>query len=183
MTLALLTFFVSAVCALALLFLGLADWFRDDFTFWPPPEKGSWQDRTFIWLFRGMLYSLIILSIREFSLADRSTWSLICGVILLVAGFGTAIASTLNLGWKNAFGDKQGLVTNGWFAHSRNPVYLVSWIGMIGWAILVPGILVWIILRLWALMYLLAVCLEERWLERVYGEEFRAYKAKVGRFV
>ena len=176
-------FWVSFLCVSAILILGFVDLWNDRFTFWPPPEKGSWQDRSFIWLFRGMLYPLVLLSVRVFEQTDYSWLRLGLGGTLLILGFGTAIASTLNLGWKNAFGDRDGLVTNGWFSLSRNPVYVVSWFGMAGWALLVQSVMVSIILVLWALIYLIAIFLEERWLEQVYGEEFLAYKSRVRRFI
>jgi protein-S-isoprenylcysteine O-methyltransferase Ste14 len=178
-----LLFILSATCAATILGLGLVDWVGSGFRFWPPPEKGRWQDRLFIWFFRGMLYPLIALSFLEFESTEQPWLQLGLGGGLVVLGFGTALASTLNLGWSNAFGDRQGLVTGGWFAWSRNPVYMVTWIGLAGWAILVPSPMVWIILAIWALIYLIAVFLEERWLEDVYGDEFRVYRKEVRRFL
>jgi len=35
---------------------------RDDFQFFPPPSKKSWQHKTFLGLFRLYLYPLIILT-------------------------------------------------------------------------------------------------------------------------
>ncbi|MGB7337194.1 MAG: PEMT/PEM2 methyltransferase family protein [Salaquimonas sp.] len=178
-----LLFAISALCGIAILVLGLLDFTRKDFIFWPPPEKGSWQDWTFITLFRGMLYPLIALSVLHLANNQPALMSVFMGGILLLIGFGLAFASTSNLGWKNAFGDKQGLVTEGWFAYSRNPVYVVTWIGMIGWAILVQSTQVWFILFLWAVIYVFAIFLEERWLTKVYGQEFLNYKRKVRRFI
>lgn len=182
MTYEALLFPISLIAGIILLVLGYLDLVRDDFSFWPPPKKGSWQDRIFIWLFRAMLYPLLVMSILEFSLSEIPIIQFAIGSFLLVVGFGIALMSTFNLGWDNAFGDKQGLVTNGWFSHSRNPVYLVTWAGQLGWAILIPRLHVWIILALWAMLYLIAVHLEEKWLERRYGEEYLEYKNRVPRF-
>lgn len=175
-------FLISLLAASSLLALGILDLSRKDFIFWPPPEKNSWQDKTFIWLFRGLIYPLLILSVFEFRSIDQPLLQYGLGGLLLTFGFGTAFASTFNLGWKNAFGDKEGLVTNGWFAYSRNPVYVVTWIGQLGWATIAQSNLVSILLALWGLLYLLAIFLEEAWLERTYGEEYLAYKISVRRF-
>ncbi|WP_281019579.1 MULTISPECIES: methyltransferase [unclassified Minwuia] len=86
------------------------------------------------------------------------------------------------MGWRNAFGEKQGLKTKGWFASSRNPVYVATWIGIAGWALISFQTSVAILLSAWALMYLLAPIVEEPWLEMQYGQEYRDYKSEVPRF-
>jgi protein-S-isoprenylcysteine O-methyltransferase Ste14 len=87
------------------------------------------------------------------------------------------------MGWRNAFGEKKGLVTDGWFAISRNPVYVATWAGLLGWGLVLGQSSVTGLLTLWALLYVLAPFLEERWLEQQYGDEFRRYKSSVARFV
>lgn len=102
---------------------------------------------------------------------------------LIVLGFGLAFWITLQLGWRNAFGEKLGLRTDGWFRFSRNPIYVATWIGLIGWGVLVNHTLVTVLLVLWGLMYLLAPVLEEPWLEKQYGEPYRNYKRSTPRFL
>jgi protein-S-isoprenylcysteine O-methyltransferase Ste14 len=87
------------------------------------------------------------------------------------------------MGWRNAFGEKKGLVTDGWFAISRNPVYVVTWIGQVGWGLILAQWSVTVLLALWALLYVLAPFLEERWLEQEYGDDFPRYKSNVARFL
>lgn len=87
------------------------------------------------------------------------------------------------MGWRNAFGEKLGLRTTGWFSRSRNPIYLATWLGLIGWALLANAWMVTALLATWALFYAIAPMLEEPWLERQYGEDYRAYKAAVPRFL
>lgn len=86
------------------------------------------------------------------------------------------------MGWRNAFGEKRGLVTDGYFSISRNPVYVATWVGLVGWAFIINSTFVTILLGFWAALYLLAPIFEEPWLEEVYGDEFRAYKNQVRRF-
>jgi len=76
------------------------------------------------------------------------------------------------------------LVTDGPFRYTRNPGYL-------GLAMLYAGIAVlrnslWAILLLPVVLYVIqreVIGREERYLERTFGEEYLAYKARVRRWV
>lgn len=178
-------FAIAMISSAAILLLSLRAAFSDNFQFWPPPDKGSWQHKCFLWLFRGLLYPLIALSFMEIERPDNIFDLIKCGVggSLLVVGFGFALRITFVMGWRNAFGEKLGLKTSGYFARSRNPIYVATWIGLIGWAILVSSTLVSILLGIWALFYLIAPYFEEPWLERMYGDEFQEYRNQVPRFL
>lgn len=174
--------FASIVTIYALSFWAIS---RSDFQFFPPPSKRSWQHRTFILLFRLFLYPLITLSIVTFERAAESS-SLVrygSGVTLFTVGFGLALWITLKMGWRNAFGEKRGLVTDGWFRFSRNPVYVATWLGLAGWGLIANHLPVTILLLTWAALYMLAPFFEEPWLEAQYGASYRAYKARTRRFV
>lgn len=153
--------------------------------FFPPPPEGGWQRRTFMMLFRLFFYPLLGLSIlffepvaHGFALAQYGA-----GVALLGVGFALAFWITFQMGWRNAFGERHGLKTQGWFAISRNPVYVATWVGMIGWGLLANTPLVWILLALWATMYLLAPKFEEPWLEQQYGQDYLDYQRQTRRFM
>lgn len=179
-----ITFAFSLVAALGILFSSIVAFFRPEYRLWPPPNKKSWQKILFISLFRAMLYSLLLLTYLQIktSFPVFTIFQLI-GFFLVCAGFGLAFMSTYGLGWAKAFGEKGGLETSGFFSFSRNPIYVVSWVGMIGWALLASSWHISLILFIWALFYVLAVFLEERWLEKVYGEEYLLYKSKTSRFI
>lgn len=138
----------------------------------------------FMGLFRAYLYPLIVLSALELEILEgrSAIIQFAVGGALLLIGFGLAFRITLGMGWHNAFGEKRGLKTTGWFAWSRNPIYVVTWVGLIGWALIANSLFVSILLSAWALLYLLAPFVEEPWLEEQYGEEYVAYKAKTPRF-
>ncbi|MGI9362283.1 MAG: methyltransferase family protein [Parasphingorhabdus sp.] len=156
----------------------------DNFQFWPPPSSTSWQHRSFLMLFRCFVYPLILLSVLEFDINNIATRyvEIAVGTFLFCVGFGFAVRITLQMGWRNAFGEKRGLVTDGYFSISRNPVYVATWVGLVGWAFIINSTFVTILLGFWAALYLLAPIFEEPWLEEVYGDEFRAYKNQVRRF-
>ena len=180
-----LLFAVSLASILAIFAMAGLAHFRSGFQFFPPPSKQSWQHRGFMLLFRLFLYPLIALSVLTFEPAIESS-NLVrygSGLTLFTVGFGLALWITLQMGWRNAFGEKRGLVTDGWFRFSRNPVYVATWIGLVGWGLIANQLPVTILLLAWAALYLLAPFFEEPWLEAQYGAAYRDYKARTRLFV
>ncbi len=153
---------------------------KDDFQFWPPPNPQSWQKKVFRVLFRVFFYSLVILSFVDFQ--SSSLWRYVVGSVLLVGGLGLAMRWTGFLGWRNSFGEPTGLKTTGPFSWSRNPVYMATIVGMMGWALVVNSALVSILLSLWALLYIAAPLVEEPWLECEFGDEYRSYMDRTPRY-
>ncbi len=180
----LFTFAASLTGAVSIIACSIASFLRSEFRFFPPPSKDSWQHATFLFLFRLFVYPLVALSILTFAppTSALSSARLLIGAILLVTGFGLAFRITLQMGWRNAFGEKRGLKTDGWFAWSRNPVYVFTWLGLLGWGLISYNGLVTVLLCTWAMLYVLAPYFEEPWLEVEYGEPYRKYKQQVRRF-
>jgi protein-S-isoprenylcysteine O-methyltransferase Ste14 len=177
-------FVISLIAILLILTLSMVSYFHKDFAFFPPSDKKTWQYLVFWILFRIMFFGLLILSARTFSQDPFITswvrylvWLPIC-----LFSFGFATYLSIRLGWKNSHGEKQGLMVSGWYQRSRNPIYVASILGMLGWGLFVNSSFVYTLLSLWCLMYLLAPFFEEPWLEAQYGEDYRRYKAKVPRF-
>lgn len=153
--------------------------------FFPPPDKDAWQYKLFWGLFRLMFYGLTILSVLDFGSYDYvpDIVRFALGLPILVFGFCAAFYLTFVLGWKNAHGGKQGLITSGWYRYSRNPIYVVSIVGMVGWGLLVDSLRVNCLLSLWTFFYILAPFIEERWLVKQYGKLFLEYQSEVSRFI
>ena len=86
------------------------------------------------------------------------------------------------LGKANSYGGKGGLRKEGVYLWSRNPVYVASFVGMIGWGIFIGSGYVWVLLIVWSIVYLVAPFIEERWLAQVYGDDYIEYKSQVSRF-
>ena len=177
-----LVYIVTVTAGVAFVGLSLATLITSCIQFWPPPSAGSWQHKTFRGLFRVFFVGLVVLSVMTFDTHTTSTFQYAIGIPLLVVGFGLALHWTGFLGWRNAFGEATGLKTDGAYRWSRNPIYVVSIVGMIGWCIVVSNVWVGSLLLLWGLFYVLAPFLEEPWLERQYGEAFRVYQSRVPRF-
>lgn len=175
-------FILSAATLLTLACLSLYGFMRPDVEFWPPPNGDCWQYRAFRGLFRVFFIGLLLLSYIDFGGARSTGWHYIIGIPLLVIGFGLAIYWTNYLGWRNAFGEAEGLKTEGVYKWSRNPIYVVSIIGMIGWALVIGSWRVYSLLAIWAMLYIGAPFLEEPWLKKHYGQDFDQYKTHVARY-
>lgn len=131
-----------------------------------------------------MFAGLLLLCIIDFnSLSAYLKPNYFLGVPLIIMGFGLAIFYTFYLGWENAHGKRVELKTKGIYQWSRNPIYVLSIVGMLGVGIVTNSLFVDFILVLWALMYLIAPFCEEPWLEKQYGSAFTQYKSRVPRFI
>ncbi len=76
------------------------------------------------------------------------------------------------------------LCTGGPFAHTRNPIYLGDWLLFLGAALLLHTVwplafapLIWALLRYGVIRH------EEAHLEARFGDAYRAYRARVGRWL
>jgi protein-S-isoprenylcysteine O-methyltransferase Ste14 len=95
--------------------------------------------------------------------------------------------SQLNMGasWRIGIDEpaSPGLVTTGWYGISRNPIYLFMMAVLLGILLMLPNALT---LALVAIAYVgvrIQVAREEAYLLRTYGDAFRRYAARVGRFL
>lgn len=178
-------FVIATLVIIILLITSIYSLIAKDFEFFPPPSKSSWQYRVFWVLFRIMFFSLVVLSFSAYNtFYVLPNWlRLFVGFPLLMLGFGLAVYLSAKLGWENAHGEDKGLVVKGWYRYSRNPIYLTSFVGMLGWGLFVNSGYVYCLLVFWALMYIIAPFAEEPWLEKKYGKDFKLYKSQVPRFL
>ncbi len=177
-----IAFGAGALAIGTLLILLLAGLVHPKFRFWPPPGKPSWQYRVFWWLFRAYLISICILTFLELQDGAGGRF-FVAGWLLFFTGFGLATLITISLGWRNAHGEAVELQTAGWFAYSRNPVYMVSILGMAGLWLAIESGMLRSLLSAWALIYVLAPFLEEPWLQKQFGESYNEYCNRVPRFI
>src|SRR6266404_5174386 len=110
----------------------------------------------------------------------------IAGAALVTSGlviFGSAYAS-FGDSWRVGFDEKTpgALVTTGTFALSRNPIYVFLDLWFIG-VFLINGTLIFLVFALLAVAVLHRQILqEEEFLVRLYGQPYRSYCAKTGRY-
>jgi protein-S-isoprenylcysteine O-methyltransferase Ste14 len=110
------------------------------------------------------------------------------GIVLAAAGGLAVFAAQLGMGesWRIGVSDDQGtdLVTGGWFSICRNPIYTSMIVGWFGFALMVPTWLGFGAVLVIALGLELQVrAVEEPYLLRTHGDEYRRYASRVGRFV
>lgn len=108
-------------------------------------------------------------------------------VVASIAGL-AIFGAQLGMGpsWRIGVSDDQGtdLITSGWFAAVRNPIYTSMIFAWIGFALMVPTWLGFTALVVAVIGLEMQVRLvEEPYLKRAHGEEFRAYARRVGRFL
>ncbi len=103
------------------------------------------------------------------------------GIFLAIFGFIMYLLSSIQLHGK--FEEKK-LITHGFYAFSRNPIYS-SWILFV-----IPGIILiidsFIGILIPIFMYILfsiLVVREEKFLEREYGQDYLEYKKNIGRLI
>lgn len=141
-------------------------------------------------LFPAVLVLLVFLSRPQWPGGSQSADDLLdlVGVLVALAGqvLRAAVVGTVYIirGGKDRKVYAEGLVTGGFFAHCRNPLYVGNilillglftiWNGVLAWAVGVPFFLVG---------YVAIVAAEESFLRGKFGAEFDAYCARVPRFV
>lgn len=118
--------------------------------------------------------------------AAPPAWA-VAGTLLVVAGTTLMVMAQLDMGasWRVGIDEtsKPGLVTTRWYAFCRNPIYLFMFAVFGGLALQLPTALSAALLAGMCVGVAWQVRYEEAFLERTYGEEFRAYARRVGRFV
>lgn len=111
------------------------------------------------------------------------------GYVLIAAGFALSFWAWLTFRRHNAEIQPSSdvhstLVTNGPFRFSRNPMYLGAVILGLGAALLAGTWSMWLVpIVLFALQNFAIIPFEERSMERTFGEEYRAYKQRVRRWL
>lgn len=117
----------------------------------------------------------------------RSGWAEAAGTLLSLGGLVLLIASLIHMGqsWRIGIDPevKQPLVTTGVFGVSRNPIYAAMDLIALG-SFLVSGSAFFLATGLLVAAGVHTQILrEERFLSRHFGEEYAAYRARVGRYL
>jgi len=154
----------------------------ETFKFWPTPGNRTWQSFLFWGLFRGLNVTTLALTVicwqpwQEFSVL-RGT-----GAGLALAGFGLYAWALHALGRTNVYCGRNGLVTGGIYAWTRNPQYATAIPAYMGLALASSSAAAFATASLLALSFVLMAFAEERWLEAAYGADYLRYRHEVARF-
>jgi protein-S-isoprenylcysteine O-methyltransferase Ste14 len=110
------------------------------------------------------------------------------GIVIAALGILVVFGAQLGMGesWRIGVSDDQGteLITSGWFSLCRNPIYSAMIVGWAGFALMVPtwlGIAAVVVVAIGLELQVRFV--EEPYLLRSHGGEYRAYASRVGRFL
>lgn len=113
---------------------------------------------------------------------DASVWMVLlqsAGIVLLIAAMGGRIWASAHLAGKK----NRTLVTSGPFSGCRNPLYFFSLLGFIGAGLAFQSLALALFLGfVFFLSHWPAILEEEKDLERIFGEDYEAYRARVPRF-
>ena len=109
------------------------------------------------------------------------------GTTLLFGGIVLLVIAQLNLGasWRIGIeeGSRPGLVTTGFYRFCRNPIFSAILVMLTGYTLLLPTRLSVALLVGAFIGMRQQVVTEEAYLFRTYGDVYRAYACRVGRFV
>ena len=109
------------------------------------------------------------------------------GAVLLFGGLLLQAAAMLHLGgsWRIGIDEsaRPGLVTQGLYRYTRNPIFLALIAVLTGYTLLIPTLLSAIILIASVFAIHQQIAEEESYLLRTYGSEFRDYARRVGRLL
>ncbi len=151
---------------------------------WPPPGKGSWQNRltwTCFYLVFALNTALLII--------DWNAWvfdsyhRFIIGVPLAVIGALLVSWGVATLGVRNSSGLKDGFVSSGPYGFTRNPQYLGDMMLFVGLSLTANSLYLWVTHALTIIVFAVAPLAEETWLQDQYGEEYLEYKRGTSRFL
>ncbi len=158
-------------------------WYRPEYRIWPPPGKHSW----FFWFVWGAIIGVTIgLIWLGFQYGDPES-SLnrptgIVGLFLIGCGLALAIRGITDLGVRNSSGLEGDLITEGIYEYTRNPQYLGDIMIIAGWIFISWTWTVWLTGGLAIAWFIFTPYVEEPWLEKRFGQEYRNYQNQVARF-
>jgi len=151
-------------------------------------DQPSWIVRipTPIWLIGLVAVALLVdLPLQARAIVQHEP----TGIALIVAGIAFSGWARLTFKFQSAeiypWSEKHAtIVASGPFRVSRNPMYLGLVVTGVGAALVAGTWLMWLVpVVLFVLDHFVIIPFEERSMERTFGDAFRAYKARVRRWV
>jgi len=151
---------------------------------------GSWgqrlRDATLV-AFTLIVLAQAVRAVARPELVSDELWLQAAGIVLLFGGVALVIIAQLQMGasWRIGIDHKAapGLVTAGIFRFCRNPIYLAMISVTAGYALLLPTLLSFVLLAGTIVGMSTQARTEEAYLLEAYGDSFRDYARRVGRFL
>ena len=135
----------------------------------------------FIYAFKNEWYQYLLpFWYLEYSELKYIGWTLLVISLILVWVAQSQMANSWRIGIDE--NNKTELVTNGLFSVSRNPIFLGVMIANIGLLLIIPNAFTLLIVSLSTISINTQIRLEEEFLKRSHGEEYKNYLTKVRRW-
>jgi protein-S-isoprenylcysteine O-methyltransferase Ste14 len=127
------------------------------------------------------------LGIRPHAILGPTLIVVIPAILILILGFSILVVSSLQLNRGLIFGlpgkTQQNLQTKGIYGFSRHPFYMGFILILFSSCLLYPHIInILAFLTTWIIHHFIMIR-EEDFLEQTFGDEYRKYKGKVGRYI
>lgn len=118
----------------------------------------------------------------------NNSTSEIIGAVVVIGGIVLTFLAQFDMGSEWRIGidteERTGLVTEGWFAFVRNPIFTAMILTAAGFVLMVPNVVAVVaFVSLVAAIELQVRYVEEPHLHRLHGSDYRTYAARVGRFL
>jgi protein-S-isoprenylcysteine O-methyltransferase Ste14 len=112
----------------------------------------------------------------------------VAGIVLFLAGLAATLAAQVAMGdsWRIGVdeAERTALVTDGPFAHSRNPIFAAMLPTSLGLVLMVPSWVAFVgLVALLVALELQVRVVEEPYLRRTHGQPYIKYASRVGRFL
>ena len=108
------------------------------------------------------------------------------GAAIVLAALALMVVAQLDLGasWRVGIdpGARPGLVTDGAYRYSRNPIFACMLLALAGFALVLPDVCMLTLAAGGCVVVWRQVGAEERYLAATYGDAYEAYKRRVRRF-
>lgn len=156
-------------------------------SFWPPPPRPSWRHqvmRTVGPLGPLSLVGMLALGVFDWNSAFWPHWSgFVVGGLLFLSGGSFALWGFFSLGLAASQGLGGPLRIHGAYRYSRNPQYVGTVVGFLGYGLACNSTLALAALIVWSSWYLLAPFAEEPWCREHLGSPYQQYAANVRRYL
>jgi protein-S-isoprenylcysteine O-methyltransferase Ste14 len=198
-----LVFIITLITELLVAAGLLISLYYPDNRIWPPPKKDSWQYRYTQFLSNGAILLFFILGFLDMKSFILKSWGfLLVGFMLMINGAALylwarqtfqktyakiRLEALLELSEKKIIDTlsetKEKLVTEGPYKYSRNPQYLGTILFFLGDILVFNSFYQFVTGTLGFLFLILAVFVEESWLEFRFKGKYEEYCKKVHRFI
>jgi protein-S-isoprenylcysteine O-methyltransferase Ste14 len=160
-----------------------------------PLHRALLTSGKFFFRFRNALFPIVLLTLivvarpaRWFGDDILDTWLTALGVLLVVAGEASRMVvigyAYIRRGGRKKQVHANELVTRGFYAHCRNPMYVGNFTVVVGIALLFGvGWVLALVAALFAWIYLAITTAEEVYLREKFGAAYEDYASRVNRFV